>query len=339
MRKWVLIVFIGSIAVSLVNFWPRSLVEINSPSVIDPSPTPFPFRELTIPYLRDRSYKSTLGPLQEYANSSLYTSYLTYYDSDGLKINGLLTRPAGQMPAGGWPAIVFVHGYIPPLQYKTTQNYASYVDYLSRNSFVVFKIDLRGHDQSEGESGGGYYSGDYIIDVLNARAALAASDFVHPQKIGLWGHSMSGNVVFRAFAASQDITAIVIWAGAVYTYEDFGTYSIKDGSYQSPPPNTERARKRRELFERYGQFNPKSEFWKQVVPTNYLDGIAGAVQINHATNDPVVSIEYSRNLMNILDGTTIPHELYEYTSGGHNLTGSTFTQAMSRTAEFFKKNL
>ena len=304
-----------------------------------PTPTTFPFAELTIPYLRVRSYQSIIGPLEKYTNSSLYSSYLTSYDSDGLKINGLLTRPRRVMPTGGWPAIVFVHGYIPPAQYKTTQNYASYVDYLAKNGFVVFKIDLRGHDGSEGESGGGYYSGDYVVDVLNARAALASSGFVNPDKIGLWGHSMSGNVTFRAFAATGKIPAIVIWAGAVYTYEDFRTYSIEDGSYRAPPANTERARKRRELFERYGQFDSKSEFWKQVVPVNYLDGVTGAIQINHASADPVVNIEYSRNLMKILDNTSIPHELYEYSSGGHNLTGSAFTQAMDRTVEFFKQHL
>ena len=307
-------------------------------STPQPSSTPFPFQELTIPYLRSRSYQSALGPLAKHSENASYTSYVTSYDSDGLRINGLLTVPKGTESSKN-PAIVFVHGYIPPTQYRTTQSYASYVDYLAKNGFVVFKIDLRGHDQSEGESGGGYYSGDYIIDVLNARAALAVSDFVNPNKIGLWGHSMSGNVVFRAFAAQGDIPAVVIWAGAVYTYEDFQKYSIEDGSYQPPPPNTERARKRRELFMRYGQFDPRSEFWRQVVPTNYLDGITGAVQINHATNDPVVNIEYSRNLMDILDGTPIPHELYEYPSGGHNLTGTTFTQVMTRTVEFFKKNL
>lgn len=302
-----------------------------------PTPTPFPFQELTIPYLRTQSYESTLGALSKFSENSSYTSYLTYYNSDGLRINGLLTIPKDQ--ASQYPAIVFVHGYIPPKEYRTTQNYASYVDYLARNGFVVLKIDLRGHDESEGESGGAYYSSDYIIDVLNARAALASSVFVNPKRIGLWGHSMSGNVIFRAFAAGQDIPAIVIWAGAVYTYEDFQEFSIEDDSYQPPPANTERARKRRELFERYGQFDPNSDFWKQVVPTNYLDEITGVIQINHATNDPVVNIEYSRNLMRILDGTTIAHEFNEYPSGGHNLTGSTFTQAMSRTIEFFKKHL
>jgi dipeptidyl aminopeptidase/acylaminoacyl peptidase len=215
----------------------------------------------------------------------------------------------------------------------------SYVNSLAENGFVVFKIDLRGHDQSEGEAGGGYYSGDYVIDTLNAQAALASSDFVNPDAIGLWGHSMAGNVTFRSFIASGKIPAIVVWAGAGYSYMDLQSYQIQDISYKPPPPDSVRARKRQQLRNLYGDFDPDSNFWKQVPPTNYLEGASGAIQINHAVNDNVVSIEYSRNLMAILEGSQIIHELNEYPSGGHNLEGATFNQAMQKTVEFFEKYL
>ena len=308
--------------------------------------TPILFYELTTPYLRERSYQSSLSPLEKVSENSKYISYLTSYDSDGLQIYGQLTKPAGNPPApyqngsgpaGGWPAVVFVHGYIPPAQYQTLKNYSQYVDFLARNGLVIFKIDLRGYGSSEGESGGAYFSSDYIIDTLNAYAALKSAEFVDPERIGLWGHSMAGNVVFRAFVAKKNISAVVIWAGAVYTYSDFEQYSISDNSYQPLPEGSERRRKRVELFETYGGFDPNSSFWKQVPGTNYLDEVNGAVQIHHATNDNVVSIEYSRNLTKILDGTAISHELHEYPGGGHNLTGSSFDQAMERTANFFKQ--
>src|SRR5690606_8606887 len=105
---------------------------------------------------------------------------------------------------------------------------------LARNGFVVFKIDLRGHAESEGEAGGGYYGSDYVVDTLNARAALASSDFVNPKKIGHWGHSMAGNVTSRALAAMPEIPAVTIWGGAVYTYSDMQKYGIDDNSYRPP---------------------------------------------------------------------------------------------------------
>ncbi|OGM32963.1 hypothetical protein A2803_05210 [Candidatus Woesebacteria bacterium RIFCSPHIGHO2_01_FULL_44_21] len=315
------------------------------------NPTPFPtrnathsvaggpFQELTIPFLRDREYKSELGELTRYSENASYTSYLTSYDSDGLKVNGLLTVPKGPEPVEGFPAIVFVHGYIAPTIYKTTERYNDYVNYLARNGFVVFKIDLRGHGDSEGEAGGAYYSEDYVIDTLNAYSALQNAEFVDPSGVGLWGHSMAGNVAFRSFVVKRDIPAVVIWAGAGYTYSDLSEYRIDDNSYRPPPTDSPRARKRARLREAYGEFSPEHTFWKQIVPTNYLDGVTGSLQVHHAVDDNVVSIDYSRNLMSVLEGTYITHELFEYPSGGHNLVGSSFTQAMQRTVEFFKSKL
>lgn len=302
------------------------------------TPTPFPFNELTIPYLRERLYESTLSELQQVSSNLSYTSYLTSYDSDGFKVNGMLTKPTSEMPEGGFPAIVFVHGYIPPDNYNTLTSYSSYVDFLAREGFVVFKIDLRGHADSEGEAGGGYFGSDYIIDVLNARSALSNSDFVNPQNIGVWGHSMAGNIALRSMVSS-DIQAIVIWAGAVYTYDDRVKYGINDSSFSISQLSASRSSMRQQLFEKYGSPSAQSVFWKQVIPTNYLSDTKGAIQLHHAVDDNIVNIGYSRDLMEILDKTSLVHELHEYQNGGHNLTGSSFTQAMQRTADFFKSYL
>jgi len=299
--------------------------------------TPIPFEELTIPYLRKKEYKSNLGKFEKYDENYSYTSYLTSYTSDGLKINGLLTQPTGKMPKGGWPAIVFVHGYIPPKSYKTTGNYIAFVDYLAKNGFVVFKIDLRGHDQSEGDAGGAYYSVDYIVDILNARSALKNSDFVG--KIGLWGHSMAGNVLLKSFAVQPNIPAIVIWAGAVYTYADRIEFGIQDGSYLPAQVNTQTQKYRQRLRDTHGEFDPKNPFWQQFPATNYLQDLRGVIQLNHAVDDAVVDIGYSKNLNKLLDKTSVVHELNEYPSGGHNFTGATFIQAMEKTTNFFKKYL
>lgn len=312
---------------------------VSESSDVHVSPTPFPFQEMTVPGLRSREYTSSIDELEEYSSSNGYASYLTSYVSDGSSVNAFLTIPKGEAPPGGWPAIVFVHGYIPPARYSTTDSYSAYVDYFAKNGFVVLKTDLRGHASSEGEAGGGYFSDGYIVDVLNARAALQDFDDVNPERIGLWGHSMAGNVVLRSMVARPEIPAIVIWAGAVYTYEDMQEYGIQDNSYQRPPEDSDRRRKRNELFETYGEFDPESEFWKQVAPTNYLADITGAVGIQHAVNDDVVSIEYSRNLVGLLESVEVEYEFDELSSGGHNISGGAFSSAMSNTVEFFKKHL
>ncbi len=347
-RKWLgrgVVSLCILLVVSVAYFISTNTSGNNNPSVISVAekdaitPTPMPFQELTIPYLREREYTSTLGNREFAYDHPNYTAYLTSYESDGLTINGLLTIPAGEVPAQGFPAIVFVHGYIPPAQYQTLEKYSDYVDYLARNGFVVFKIDLRGHGESEGEAGGGYYASDYVIDTLNARAALQVSNMVNPRAVGIWGHSMAGNIALRSIAARPEIPAIVVWAGAVYTYSDMQEFGIQDSSYQRPPDNTPRQRRRNVLFDTHGSYNSKSEFWRQVVPTNFLSDVKGAIQLHHAVNDDVVNIGYSRNLNSVLDTTSITHELHEYPTGGHNIDGESFVRAMQRTVEFYRVNL
>lgn len=299
-----------------------------------------PFEEMSIPYLQQKEYQSKIGNMEKINENQAYTSYLTNYISDGFNINGLLTIPKEDMPEKGFPAIVFVHGYIPPKQYKTLQKYEDYVDYLAKNGFVVFKIDLRGHGESGGEATGAYFSADYVIDTLNARSALQKSDFVDEGSVGLWGHSMAGNVLLRSMVVKPDIPAISIWAGAVYTYEDLAKYRIQDSSYvrtNSLTPNSQNQENQTRQILR--DFLSDNTFPKELVPTNYLNGVQGAVQLNHAIDDSVVSIEYSRDLNKLLNETNIPHELNEYQTGGHNISGASFNSAMQNTVEFFNKNL
>lgn len=340
----------------------RSLQSVAIKEKIIPTPTPMPFADLTIPYLRSRSYKSSLGSLQQIDQNSNYISYLTSYSSDGLKINGLLTVPTGTPPENGWPAIVFVHGYIPPQQYSTLSRYVDYVDYLARNGFVVFKIDLRGNGDSEGQPAGAYYSAGYVIDTLNAYAALESAHvssssatksitvtpapssnivYVNPEKIGLWGHSMAGNIVMRAWAAMPTIPAVVIWSGAGYTYTDLAKYKIDDPSYQPSPDSSNSANfhLRQQLQKLYGSPDLNNPFWHDMAPASFLSDLKGAIQVDQAVDDTVVNIGYNRDLMQLFDKTSVPHQMYEYPSGGHNISGSSFTQAMEHTVEFYKKYL
>jgi uncharacterized protein len=350
----------------------NSIQAVVRKSKIIPTPTPAPFENLTIPYLRKQTYQSSLGDLQQIDRNSSYTSYLTSYTSDGLKINGLLTVPTGTAPKAGWPAIVFVHGYIPPQQYNTLSYYVDYVDYLARSGFVVFKIDLRGNGDSEGKATGAYFSSGYVIDTLNAYAALqnahvtspsetsekssksatinpttAASPTpstsaivdVNPKAIGLWGHSMAGNIVMRAWAVKPDIPAVVIWAGAGYSYTDLEKYKINDPSYQPTPTASPSAGFQRQIQKLYGKPDLNNQFWHDMAPVSFLGDLKGAIQVDHADDDTVVNIGYSKDLMALFDKTSVPHTLNEYPTGGHNISDPSFTPAMQSTVAFYKKYL
>jgi dipeptidyl aminopeptidase/acylaminoacyl peptidase len=313
-----------------------------------PTPTEIVFeigQELTIEYLRELEISGSEITFQERLSPGYnYARHLVSYVSEGNKIYGLLTVPFEEPPVGGFKAVVFNHGYIPPDVYRTTERYGAYVDYLARSGFVVFKIDFRGHGNSEGFPSGSYFSPGYTIDAITALKSLQTLDYIDPDGIGMWGHSMAGNLVLRAMLVEPEIQAGVIWAGAVYSYQDFLTYGISDHTYRPPAPpgdleEDQHLKGTRLVFEAHGWPDLDHPFWQAVSLTENIAYLEKPIQLHHAQDDPVVSINYSFGLAGVLLDRGLDYEFYSYDRGGHNLVSPSFDQAMLRTVEFFEDNL
>lgn len=275
---------------------------------------------------------------QELEKGPNYNRYYAYYLSEGLKIYGLLTIPFGEKPSTGWPAIIFNHGYIAPNLYRTTERYVAYVDMLARSEYIVFRIDYRGHDRSEGEARGAYGDPGYTADVLNAVTALQLFPEADPERIGMWGHSMGGYLTLRAMVISPDIKAGVIWAGVVASYPDLLANWRRD-SGPTPTPNPASTRRwRSNWVEEFGTPDENPDFWNAISANSYLQEISGPVQLHHGTADDSVPLEFSETLSQQLlqAGKTV--ELYTYEGDDHNLS-TYFTQAMLRSIKFFDSYL
>jgi len=327
---------------------PRTLAQTASPTTtITPTPTATEIvfevgKEITIQYLRNLKITgSQITFEEELAPASNYHRHLVSYISEGNKIYGLLTIPFTEPPETGLKAIVFNHGYILPSAYRTTARYNAYVDYLARSDFAVFKIDYRGHGESEGEPSGSYFSPGYTIDSIAALKSLQTMDIIDPQGIGMWGHSMAGNLVLRAMLIEPEIKAGVIWAGAVYSYDDFTEYGIDDNTYKPPETQegSDRGRRSQEIFDTYGRPDTRLEYWKAVSLTENIAFLISPLQLHHAEDDAVVNIGYSEDLAAVLLENGKEYEFYKYEGGGHNLISPYFDQAMQLTVEFFRNNL
>jgi len=348
------------IILGLIGFWGYSRSQDTNPSLvteksISEENVPEKVGEekhispISIEYLRNLKIEPTEIQIEEKLNNgSNYQRFLVSYKSEGYKIYALLTIPFGETPEGGFPAIIFNHGYIPPKEYRTLERYVAYVDYLARSGFIVMKIDMRGHGNSEGVATGSYFSNTYTIDVLSALEGLKKFEQVNKNKIGLWGHSMSGNLILRSMLVNPDFKAGVIWAGAVYSYEDFSRLGLSDSSFVRrtqmtrevmDSPNREKSPEVQKLRENPKEVNFESDFWKSISLTQNLDYLNAPIQIHHAVNDNVVNIEYSRELKKSLDKESKDSEFYEYSGGGHNIESPYFEIAMRRTVEFFKEHL
>ncbi|NJD59737.1 MAG: alpha/beta hydrolase [Anaerolineales bacterium] len=298
---------------------------------------------MSIPVARGKAYPGSQITIEQTLETGAnYYRYIAWYKSDGLKIYGLLTVPFGEKPEAGWPAIVFNHGYIAPMAYRTTQRYISYVDQLARSGYIVFKIDYRGHDRSEGDAGGAYGNPGYTTDTLNAVSSLQTFPQADPQRIGMWGHSMGGFITLRAMVISSQIKTGVIWSGVVASYPDllccWHHIPPRDPTL-SPDPDYQ-VRWRDVWQSQFGTPEENPDLWKQISANSYLQDLSGPLQIHHDVGDSEVPVKFSQDLYQAIleSGSPYPVEYYEYPGNDHDIANY-FNLAMRRTIEFFDKYL
>ncbi len=315
---------------------PTSTETVTPSPTIPPTSTPTPF-PMSILAERERSYPGSAITIEETLEPGAnYFRYYAWYLSDGLKIYGLLTVPFGEKPGNGWPAIVFNHGYIDPRVYKTTERYIGYVDQLARHGYIVFKIDYRGHDQSEGSASGAYGDPGYTTDVLNAFSSLQQDPLVNPNRIGMWGHSMGGFLTFRAMVISPQIKAGVIWSGVVGSYPEMiccWHHPDLEVPTRTPNPNF-RSGWRTQWQNLFGSPEDNPEFWMSISANAYLNDLSGALQLHAGTGDEEVPIKFSQDLYREVQSAGKSVEYFEYAGDNHNLSNY-FNLAMQRTIEFF----
>lgn len=297
---------------------------------------------LSIEYMRQQTYPgSEITIEQTLPFGSNYNQYIASYKSDGLKIYALLTVPKEEKPKNGWPVIIFNHGYIPPEEYRTTEKYVAYVDGFARNGYIVFKPDYRGHGNSEGKPEGAYYSPAYTVDVLNSISSIKKFKEADPERIGIWGHSLGGNIALRTMVVSGDIKAGVIWSGVVGTYEEL----INKWSRGRPWMPSAREIQghvgsiRQNLIKQYGTPEDNPQFWHSIDPRYFLEDISGPIQLHQGLADDEVPVLFSESLKNDLERLGKTVELYTYEGADHNLSGSAFNLALERSVDFFDKYL
>ena len=143
---------------------------------------------------------------------------------DGVSIAATLYVPDGAAPAGGWPAIVFLHG----LSGNRQQMNALVEGYgFTGRSYAILTFDARGH----GESGGlvGIDGPREIADTRAVRDWLAARSDVSDTKIGAWGISYGGGAVFNSLVAGVPWAAVV----TVQTWTDLSSALMPQGLVKS----------------------------------------------------------------------------------------------------------
>ncbi len=298
-----------------------------------------PLDPLSIAAIRARTYPaSTITTEQNLGDQGGYSNAIISYTSDGFKVYGLQSTPNGTAPPGGWPVIIFNHGYIDPAQYQTNgSEYQQFISTLARAGYMVIKPDYRGHGRSEGEPGGGHFSPVYAYDELNLISSLKQYAGVNPGRIGVFGHSLGGHVALRTIVVSKDVKATSILAGVVGSMNDI-FYNWPHSPMPNDRPKVLVTGKKQALVSKYGEPNANPDFWNSVSAINYVDAVAGTVQIQHDENDSTVPELFSDHLVQALQKASKPVEYYTYPGDDHQLAQSR-SLVLQRLVDFYRAHL
>ncbi len=296
---------------------------------------------LAITVMRAKAYPgSALTVESTLTGGPNYNRYVVSYESGGLRLFGLLTVPTGSKPAGGWPVILLNHGYIPPPEYSTEGSYAAIVAAFAQSGYIVFKPDYRGNGNSPGTPCQVYICPDYVTDSLNALASVRQFQDANPDKIGVWGHSMGGNVTLHELVISHDLKAAVLMAGVVGSFSgilDWWNQRVATGVLTTR--NDQQTQQLvQQMVNLHGTPQTNPAFWNAIDPTLFVSDINMPVLIQVGTADEVVPPSFSQGLAAQLQQAGKSVSLHVYPGADHNLSPDTVA-AVEEAITFFDQNL
>jgi dipeptidyl aminopeptidase/acylaminoacyl peptidase len=296
---------------------------------------------LAISALRAKSYPGSDIVLEGTLSAGQgYNRYIVSYQSDGLKLFGLLTVPTGNKPAGGWPVILLNHGYIPPTEYSTDQSYAGIVAPLAAAGYIVFKPDYRGNGNSRGTPFQPYVAPDYVTDSLNALASIKKYRDANPDRIGVWGHSMGGNITLHELVLTADLKAAVLMAGVVGSYSgilDWWKARVATGVLTTQN-DLQTDQLVLQMVGLHGTPQSNPGFWNAIDPTIFVSDVQTPVLIQVGTADTVVPPSFSQGLAAQLQAAGKSVTIHTYAGADHNLSPDT-SSAMAEAVTFFDQYL
>lgn len=266
--------------------------------------------------LRNRRYEpSQITTESTVSQNGSYTSYVFSYVSDGLKIYGRMNVPVGQGP---FPVIILNHGYFNQSSFTSGDGTQTMADILARNGYLTLASDYRGFGKSENDGQGSRgHNPNYAIDVLNLISSVKNLDKADPDRIGMWGHSMGGEVSIRTAEVTDQVKAVVLWAPTSSNPSENAAFYGR-GRQNTPSPNQST------------EGNPSA---------NDLRYINAPISLHQGLADTEVDPEWSKELNEALKKENKSVEYFEYPGQDHNFRNLGWDVISKRTLEFFNRYL
>lgn len=263
-----------------------------------------------------------------------FSSYVFYFYDEGKRVSGLLNLPKEK---GTYPIIVMFRGFVDPSIYTIGEGSRRAGEVFAQNGFITVAPDFLGYGESDKPSEKAMEerfqtyttSLSLLSSLANLTPALATvsaqkADF---NKVGIWGHSNGGHIAIATLEITQKPYPTVLWAPVTKPFP----YSIL---YYTDEFDDHGKALRKVL----AQFEEEYDVEKYS-PTNFFDSITGPILLFQGNTDPEVPVVWSEEFVYALKDKNKDIEMVLESGADHNLMPSGWSDAVSKSIEFYRNKL
>jgi len=304
---------------------PTSTVPPPTPTVTL-SPTLAPYEQYTIDFLRGRTYGGgNIEIVETMEVNDSFTRYLIHYPSDGLNIYGFANVPKGDRP---FPVIIAIHGFVDIANYQMLDYTTPAIDSITQAGYIVIHPNLRGYPPSD--NGDNLFRVGMAVDVLNLISLIKSESgpselfaTAATEDIGLWGHSMGGDIVLKVLTISSDVKAAVLYASM--SGDEMKNAQLLFNAFPNRTLQAELA--------------TPATIAERISPMYFYNKITAPIQLHHGTADRSVPIVWARETCAALTAASVQIDCFYYPDERHTFRTRAINQLGVAVIGFYKKYL
>lgn len=253
-----------------------------------------------------------------------FIRYLISYNSEGLKITGMMNVPHGNGP---FPSVILNHGYYKPKKFFIGAGFKKAADIFARNGYIAVGSDFRNHGNSDKGKNFFQHIG-FLYDVLYLVEAVKKLPYIDRERIGMWGFSGGGWLTLKAIVIERSIKVAALFGSM--SADDIDNYKALYKWHTDVIKEVNRI---------IGTPPENPEAYANMSPMNFLKDMPNYIIIHRGGKDKIIPVEWSERLRNGLVRESKVLEFYSYPEQGHVLQGKAWNISMDRTIKFFNRYL
>lgn len=244
------------------------------------------------------------------------------YESGGLKISALLSKPPG---LGPFPLVLVNHGGFDP-----AERVGKFLDLFVAQGWVALASDYRGCGQSEGRR---EVARGEVDDVLNAAEYAKTLGYVDGRRVAVWGFSHGGEIALLAASRSPGIKAVVAVQGPVELADCYRSWTGSlDESGIRPLVGI--------ALHVGGTPEQVPEAWKERSPLYAASRITCPVLLIYSDQDDCIPPDQGPRMERALRDTGNPAaQLILVRGANHGLDSNSWSEVLPATVDFLRQRL